>query len=284
VLLLAGNHIFGKEGIPLIKMIERVNLETNKGVLIFHEGFQSQLQTERSHFPTTFFQYQLIFPLHAEETVQAFITNLSNDLNVTIDTKTAHQIYDYCGGMLWLVSACVRGIAQGKTLEQMLKNNEVTDKATMIWQALPELHQRVLAGFEAAPEITKELGKYGFYLDYRGTVPGFIKACVQIESRSGIHLSEKSIQFMGKDLSNHFTHSELRLLNFGHQHLGEVMPRDTWGEAYWQDSYDQNYSDWALDKVMSRMRTKLKTAKLPLNLVTKRGKGYVLTERKSTAI
>lgn len=48
-------------------------------------------------------------------------------------------------------------------------------------------------------------------------------------------------------------------------------------DEVWKDRKENIYSEWTLDQLMMRVRKKLTENKLPIKIITKRGRGYILT-------
>ncbi len=57
----------------------------------------------------------------------------------------------------------------------------------------------------------------------------------------------------------------------------ETITRDDISEALWGDKADENYSDWAINKVVSELRKKINSKNLEIKSV--KGVGYILTEK-----
>lgn len=73
-----------------------------------------------------------------------------------------------------------------------------------------------------------------------------------------------------------FTEQELGVINSLLVHKGSILSRDDIAKILWKNEYLQNYSDWAIDKVIEKIRRKIKENKLGYKLVTKRGVGFFI--------
>jgi DNA-binding response OmpR family regulator len=57
---------------------------------------------------------------------------------------------------------------------------------------------------------------------------------------------------------------------------GQTVSRDEIGQALWSDN-QEDYSDWAIDQLIARIRKRLKELSLSPKMVrVVRGKGYIL--------
>ncbi len=60
----------------------------------------------------------------------------------------------------------------------------------------------------------------------------------------------------------------------------KVLKREEIAQAIWQDDWMRRYSDWAIDQVIHRIREKLQKTKAPYKIMTKRGEGFYLVQKK----
>lgn len=76
-----------------------------------------------------------------------------------------------------------------------------------------------------------------------------------------------------------FTKKEHLLLTYLETNEGELCERDGIIEAVWPENKDLSVSDWSIDRLVSRVRTKLKHQASPLEIVTVKTRGYKLMRR-----
>ncbi len=72
------------------------------------------------------------------------------------------------------------------------------------------------------------------------------------------------------------TKKELALFELLQSRLGEVVERDVIIEVVWPDQVEMGVSDWALDRLVARLRSKLGTTHFPYQIVTVVSRGYKL--------
>ena len=58
---------------------------------------------------------------------------------------------------------------------------------------------------------------------------------------------------------------------------GVLVTKDEIAKKIWGDEWEKNYSDWAIDKLISNLRKKLRDNKYPKTLKSLKGKGLMLT-------
>ena len=86
----------------------------------------------------------------------------------------------------------------------------------------------------------------------------------------GCWLNRALNEKMPKDL----TQNEERILTVLKGNIGEVVSRDVIAKCIWGSKYLENYSEWAIEKVISRIRNKLKLQSSELSIITYKGEGY----------
>ncbi|MBI5448741.1 helix-turn-helix domain-containing protein [Candidatus Gottesmanbacteria bacterium] len=76
-----------------------------------------------------------------------------------------------------------------------------------------------------------------------------------------------------------FTKKEHSLVSFLQSHLGDLCERDAIIEAVWPESKDMGVSDWAIDRLVARVRSKLKDQKSSYEVLTVKTRGYKLIKK-----
>ena len=76
-----------------------------------------------------------------------------------------------------------------------------------------------------------------------------------------------------------FTSQELEIWNLLQSRKGEIVTRDIVAEIIWKNNTEEKYSDWAIDQVIHRIREKIRKAKSPHKILTKKGQGFILQEK-----
>ncbi len=69
-----------------------------------------------------------------------------------------------------------------------------------------------------------------------------------------------------------FTRNELKLLTLFLSETKNIYPKEELFEQLWENNGE--YSDWALDKTIHRLRTKLNKLQVTSEIKTLRGRGY----------
>jgi len=71
---------------------------------------------------------------------------------------------------------------------------------------------------------------------------------------------------------------EFLLLKFLEDNLNEICEREQIIEAVWPEAEALGVSDWAIDRLVARLRSKLKAQNKKVEIVTVKTRGYKLIE------
>lgn len=80
-----------------------------------------------------------------------------------------------------------------------------------------------------------------------------------------------------KDIKQLLSGQELLLLQFLEAKNGEMVLRDDVAKVLWGEQWENDYSDWAIDKTVSRLRSKLEENNYSKALKSIKGKGVILS-------
>jgi DNA-binding response OmpR family regulator len=134
----------------------------------------------------------------------------------------------------------------------------------------------IIAG-QAIDTVSKEKAKYlwdtGFVCEKKGKItlfsPLFGQYVQQIQ-----HVEQQ------KRKSAHLTRKENLLFTLLKSQLGEICERDNIVDIVWPESQEFGVSDWAIDRLIARVRVKLRQQDNPYEIQTVRTRGYKLTPLK----
>lgn len=92
-----------------------------------------------------------------------------------------------------------------------------------------------------------------------------------------VRLSENHIMVNELILDAHFSRKEQKVLRALLKSLGQVMSRESLAKVIWPVNTESFFTEWALDRIMARLRSKLVSLGISEELiVTLRGKGYMI--------
>lgn len=158
-------------------------------------------------------------------------------------------------------------------LEAMLLNDErLFLQSEELWESLTIDEQEVLKKIhrgEKVGEGERVLGKYLWD-------SGFITEKGSMFSPLFSHyITQKDKKIMDHS-GTEFTKKEQKLFELLKQHLGEICEREKIIEGVWAEVEELGVSDWAIDRLVARVRSKLKVQKSGYEIQTIKTRGYKL--------
>lgn len=233
-----------------------------------------------------------------------------SSINLTENQKKA--IWKLSGGHAWLIKSLTKLFAEGnitsKTSEAAILNKgNIRIRLEHIWDTINENERKQLVkALDSNEEIEnlslllKKLNVIEFEGDRYKFFSPLFKLFVEqnkegrgeenykiLQKQEKPEDASKSLKIDSKSMTvsignktiDSFTKSEFKLLEYLSKHSGEVISRDDIADAVWGDNSDEKYSDWAIDKLVSRLRDKIEEdSRHPEFLKTIRGVGYKFTD------
>lgn len=146
-----------------------------------------------------------------------------------------------------------------------------------IWESLKEREQAILRDVYKGINIPGEKRREGYYLWVTGIVS-------EIDGKDGVFspLFEFYLESLGSRrqeavVGADFTKKENLLYKFLFENKDSICEREAIIENVWPESEELGVSDWTIDRLVARLRAKLKVQKSKYNIVTVKTRGYKLT-------
>lgn len=203
------------------------------------------------------------------------------DLKLTTGQKDA--LYDIVDGYVQYLQLAIIALHEGKITKEskdamfnsLLADERISLQSEELWETLSDEEQRVLMNIVQGAKISKEETKKTNYLWETGFV---------IQSGNKLQLfSPLFADYVAKreDIAtkNHFvefTKKEHALFSFLKEHVNEICEREAIIEAVWPEVESLGVSDWAIDRLVARVRGKLKEQKSAYEIQTIKTRGYKL--------
>ena len=146
-----------------------------------------------------------------------------------------------------------------------------------LWENLNKEEQSILLKIVKNEKITKEDKKKGVYL----WNSGFIKEendKQRIFNRFFEYYVKEREKEEQKENSIEFSKKELSLFKFLEENKNEICEREKIIEEVWPEEEETGVSDWAIDKLVGRVRNKLKKQNNNFEIQTVKTRGYKLIE------
>jgi hypothetical protein len=162
--------------------------------------------------------------------------------------------------------------------EGLSRDERINFQSEELWESLDKSAQEVLLKIVNNQKILSEEKKHAIYLWNTGFIK-IIGANNYIFSKlfeEYVKLKEEEANT--KDNGNEFSKKENVLFSFLEKNMNQICEREDIIEAVWPAEEDLGVSDWAIDKLVARVRNKLKLQKNSLEIQTIKTRGYKLID------
>jgi len=252
--------------------------------LFFFELFPDQYAKIASvGHDTTYYQNILYYPLHNRASMNAFIYFLERYWSFTLPKALWEPIFQETGGYLWLAKEIVRQYRQNKSvLDEIIHSRSYDWKIHHLWERFGDsMHDAISDAFHhpGSDDVMQEsyIGETLLWnTELEDNMPGFIKRILISENEHILSADRHTIRYSGLDISHLFSYEERSVLLLLISKKNLIVPRDELAKARWGDKWTDQYSDWAIDQAMYRIRKKLAEVDKTLLLRSYRKKGYGL--------
>ena len=167
-------------------------------------------------------------------------------------------------------------IANAGGLEQFLLSDErISLQSEELWESLTESEKEILVKVINKKKLGQPEKKEADYLIKTGFFDEHLKIFSPLfedfmRSKELERKKEKQLVELSK--------KEFLLLKFLEDNLNEICEREQIIEAVWPEAEALGVSDWAIDRLVARLRSKLKAQNKKVEIVTVKTRGYKLIE------
>lgn len=239
---------------------------------------------------TVFRQYpQLLhsifyYPLYGKKDTEQFIHYVRAKWNVEVNQKQIDRMIAEYGGKWWFIKDAIRQLRVQKDW------NEETDgmnfRKNMIIQALLPSERsallKIITGrktFDADEQHSvNHLIKLRVITDdYHLAIPILRKPLLaSVGSMHALTYENNMVYLNQVPIGKFFSRKEIRALKTLVSKPGVIISRENLAQAIWPVDTDENYSDWAIDQIIARVRKRLPEFEIPpASIKSIRGKGYM---------
>jgi len=245
-------------------------------------------------------------PLEKEETYK-LAEEFASLLDSKLDKTEKEKIWKISGGHSWYIKTSSKLFAEkiidkDTSLDELAQLSSIKTRGEQIWENLDERSKNILkrvakgekVNKRQISEFLKETGivkltknetqlfspLFEHYIQnivLGGSEPLAQEDKTPDSKRKGlsIDLKHRVILRDGKALKAIFTKGEFNLLKYLFKNESLAISRDEVAEVIWGKEARQKYSDWAIDKIISRIRDKIEDdSRKPKHLITLRGVGF----------
>lgn len=162
--------------------------------------------------------------------------------------------------------------SEEQLLQLLLADERITLESEELWESLTRDEQKVLMRVVKNQPLTREEEIRASYL----LDTGFIIRGRIFSPLLAHYLGDKEVDEPRRE-TVHLTKKEHLLFTLLQSHLGDICEREEIIERVWPEYKEFGVSDWAIDRLVARVRVKLREQKSPYEIVTVRTRGYKLS-------
>lgn len=279
------SHSLPKE-IELYSAWARI-VEHNLNSVHTHIDSETSDLIDKGTLPAVLIQSLVTVALPDRNVGDLYIDYYTKEWNIKLPKKTREKIFEICGNDSWLIKEALRIVRRGLDLGSLRSDPNLILKARIEYELFgksekeaveTQLNTGRLPG--NLEEIGRKLEEVNFW-DKKHHIPSIIEQVIIREQAAGELFTDpkkESLMLGAIDLSKKFAPLELKILIYLYEHKNAVVKREKIADLIWGKEEDEKYSDWAIDKLISRLRARLAQYTSLYRLVTKKGRGFVLEE------
>lgn len=262
--------------------------EDYKVLFFFQKNILLSHHVQKLSSFSTLYQNICPYPFYENPDQLQFIDYLEEKFKVKLPINVIKKIVINCGGHLWLIKEAVRYYMYSHDESGLFSHAEMRLRLEILFNEFDDLEKKVLEKLTGNNLVINEKEKkiIDYFVNikllklknnkYFFTIPilaDYVRE--QASKKNGIHLNElHQLTLNGITIEEYFTVREKRLLKFFLLTPKIPISRDKTASIIWKQ---ENYTDWALDQFIKRLRKKLVLLGLNKNtLITKRNQGYML--------
>jgi len=206
---------------------------------------------------------------------------------LSISSSLESYVFEVIDGYVQYVQLALISFHEaGKTFRnkeeifEFLSNDErIMLQSEELWESLDNIEQNILLKIEKEQKVTTQEKKTASYLWDSGFVidpPAGGKN--MIFSRLFSHYLKQRQISKGNAGSVDLSKKEHLLFNFLKSKIGNICEREEIIQAVWSEVEAFGVSDWAIDRLVARLRVKLKSQNAKFEIQTVKTRGYKMVE------
>lgn len=258
-----------------------------KMLLFFEDDITAPSIANRFTF-TSLFSNIVFYPLYDREDTKTFINYLCEKWDFKPADIVKDKLAKESGGHLWLIKTPIRMLRDGlvDSFDEMINSEQLRFRLEQITHCFSELEQNVLYKLIKKEKLETIEEKHAYnYLKTMNVINDegeigigmLAKYLKENLPKINIEISESKLMLNAINVESHFSKKEKRTLKVLLENQNRVVTRDQIAKAIWPLDTEEQYSDWAVDRIIARLRNKLETLGMSKEMVkTLRNKGYML--------
>lgn len=240
----------------------------------------------------TVFQNTIIVPYYLKDDIAHYLDYEADLYHIKLPSRIKERILQQCGARMWLVKQAIRYYVSIGDEKKLFDHDDMRLRLKTIFNEFEEEEQELLKKIvnksfiftNEEKEIVNYFLKTRFLTvlgkKYKISIPlleRYIKN--EVSSRFKFDVTQNNeVRINNVVIQGTFSRSQKRLLSFLINNPDRLISRDEVAGLLWSKS-DNQYTDWALDMAINRIRHKLVMLGLNRGLITTmRGKGFIFSK------
>lgn len=165
-------------------------------------------------------------------------------------------------------------------LHALLEDERIVLQSEELWESLSLEEKQVLSQIINKQKVDSHQKNKARYLWDTGFIKIVNGEQTIFSPLFGAYVEQIEHEERKKRKTAHLTRKENLLFTLLKSQLGEICEREKIIEIVWPESQEFGVSDWAIDRLIARVRVKLREQDTPYEIQTIRTRGYKLTPLK----
>lgn len=221
-----------------------------------------------------------IKPVEEKDTKIIFDTYKAR-YKLSLSASLENSLFDVVDGYVQYLQLAL--ISLHETKKELKNKEEIFDflskderimlQSEELWESLQNTEQGVLLKIEEGQKVTEDERKTASYL----WDSGFVIDNIVFSPLFSCYLKQRQVnKTNGSNVE--LSKKENLLFIFLKSKIGAVCEREEIIQAVWPEVSEFGISDWAIDRLVARLRVKLKAQKAPFEIQTVKTRGYKMVE------
>jgi DNA-binding winged helix-turn-helix (wHTH) protein len=229
------------------------------------------------------FSRDMYLPPATGDDMHIILDTLETQYHAPLDKNTRSALVELSGGYVQYLQLGIIRLREEKTLPAtpsalfslLSKDEQIVFQSEELFESLTKTEKEILLLIQQGNHLTETQKNSAAYLWNTGIV--------REKKGKTVLFSPLFDDYAGKlsgdgQTGQEFTKKEHLLYSYLKSHEEELCERETIISAVWSEHEDLGISDWAVDRLVARLRSKLKIQGSPYQIVTVVTRGYKLVK------
>lgn len=208
--------------------------------------------------------------------IQIIFETFEKKYEIKVDRKILDRLIELSGGHVQYLQLglIILNEQEKKDLEEIFQDERIVLQSEEIWDSLTKSEQDILKKVINSQKLSEDERSQAKYLWDSGIV---------IEKNAMTCIFSPLFDYylrnnLKEDINNsvEMTKKESKLFNYLQDNLNQVCEREKIIAHIWPEEEELGVSDWTIDRLVSRLRNKLKLQQSQYSVITIKTRGYKL--------